>query len=324
MNVLSLFDGMSCGRIALERAGIKVDNYYASEIDKHAILVSKDNWKDVRHVGDVTKVSYKDGVLHTENGNFYVGKIDLLIGGSPCQDFSMARTMGVSGQESAGLLGKKSSLFYHYMRLKDEVEPTNFLLENVRMKKDSKSALDSYLGVSGVEVNSSLVSFQHRRRYYWSSIPFNVPSDRGVSFQDFKEVESSDIDVYRVNPTPSRVSMWRSGEGRNSASGGCGNVTHKDKVYCLTTKQDRSPNSGLVSHGEFCRYLTRGELEQAQTVPLGYTKSVSYNQAQAVLGNGWTVDVIAHILMGLVTPEKAVYQHVQEDMFKDMAEEVAV
>ena len=92
--------------------------------------------------------------------------------------------------------------------------------------------------------------------------------------------------------------MWSGGKGENSL-GSCANVTYADKIYCLTTKQDRSPNSGLVEYEDFCRYLTRGELEQAQTLPIGYTKAISYNQAQAVLGNGWTVDVVAHILSNL-------------------------
>lgn len=106
------------------------------------------------------------------------------------------------------------------------------------------------------------------------------------------------MSFYKVNRTPSREKMWSGGKGGNGL-GSCANVTHSDKIYCLTTKQDRSPNSGLIEYEDFCRYLTRGELEQAQTLPIGYTKAISYNQAQAVLGNGWTVDVIAHIFKGL-------------------------
>lgn len=127
INVLSLFDGMSAGRIALERAGIPVNQYYASEIDKHAIKVSKTNWTDVVHIGDVTKVSYKDGVLHTENGDFNVGSIDLVIGGSPCQSISnLGKGEGLDG---------KSGLFWHFHRLISEVNPKNFILENVSGNK---------------------------------------------------------------------------------------------------------------------------------------------------------------------------------------------
>lgn len=299
MNVLSLFDGMSCGRIALERVGIKVDNYFASEIDKNAIKVSKHNYPDITHIGDVSKVSYKDGTLFTENGQYQV-EIDLIIGGSPCQDFSVARATGVHGEKPKGFDGAKSSLFYEYLRILEEVTSCNsnvkWLLENVKMKKESKERLDKYLGVEGIYINSNLVSYQNRPRYYWSNIPFSVPGDREVSFQDFKE--GGDLSFYKVNRTPSREKMWSEGRGQNKI-GQCANVTHSDKIYCLTTKQDRSPNSGLVEYEDFCRYLTRKELEQAQTVPVGYTDILSYTQAQAVLGNGWTVSVVAHIFEGL-------------------------
>lgn len=297
MNVLSLFDGMSCARIALERSGIKVDKYFASEIDKNAIKVSKANWQDIIHIGDVTKVSYSNGILHTENGDFEV-VIDLLVGGSPCQNFSSLRAMGNHGTtESQGLEGEKSKMFYEYLRIKDECKPPQWMLENVKMKKESKEALDNYLGVQGQLINSSLVSYQKRSRYYWTNIPFDIPEDKGISFQDYRERVG--VSQYKVNKTASRIRMWNDGKGDNSM-GSCGNVTHRDKVYCLTTKQDRCPNSGLVEYEDFCRYLTRGELEQAQTVPLGYTDCLSYGQASAVLGNGWTVAVIVSIFQGLV------------------------
>lgn len=301
MNVLSLFDGMSCGRIALDRIGVQVDNYFASEIDKHAIKVSKDNWSDIIHIGDVTKVNFKDGVLYTEHGSYTVGKIDLLIGGSPCQDFSTAKAFGQHGETPKGLEGTKSGLFYHYLRILNEIKEDNpevkWLLENVKMKKESKEQLDNYLGVEGVYINSDLVSFQKRARYYWSNIEFDVPQDKGVSFQTFKSKEG-DLSEYKMNRTPSRERMWNNGNGGNSSSS-CANVTRSDKIYCLTTKQDRCPNSGLVEYEDFCRYLTRTELELAQTIDVGYTDCLSYNQACAVLGNGWTVDVICHILKGL-------------------------
>lgn len=307
MNVLSLFDGMSCGRIALNRLGIKVDKYFASEIDKHAIKVSKHNWSDVIHIGDVTKVTYKGGILYTEAGQYEI-KIDLLLGGSPCQDFSTAKAFGQHGETPKGLEGTKSGLFYQYLRILSEIKNENpnvkWLLENVKMKKESKEQLDDYLGVEGVYINSDLVSFQKRARYYWSNIQFDVPKNKGVSFQTFKS--KGDLSQYKVNRTTSRERMWNGGKGRNSANYGCGNsstscanVTYSDKIYCLTTKQDRCPNSGLVEYEDFCRYLTRTELELAQTVDVGYTDCLNYNQACAVLGNGWTVDVICHILKGL-------------------------
>lgn len=295
MNVLSLFDGMSCGRIALERAGIKVDKYFASEVDKNAIKVSKYNNKDIIHIGDVKKVSYNNGVLYTENGNFKV-EINLLIGGSPCQDFSPLRAMGMHGEDNKGLNGDKSGLFYEYLRIKKEISPKNWLLENVKMKNASKTLLDLYLEVEGKLVNSSLVSFQKRARYYWTNINFEIPTDQCISFQD--HIQVIDVGRYKVPKTKSRIKMWGGGEGNNSM-GACANITKAEKVYCLTTKQDRCPNSGLVQYEDFCRFLTQQELEMAQTVPVGYTSCLSYNQAQAVLGNGWTVDVIAHIFRAM-------------------------
>jgi site-specific DNA-cytosine methylase len=162
LNVLSLFDGMSAGMIALERANILVSSYYASEIDKHAIKVSQANYPEIIRIGDVTKVSYSDGMLTTENGTFYVGKIDLLIGGSPCQSISNAG-MG------EGLQGK-SKLFYEYLRVLKEVSPTNFLLENVVGKKEAIDTITSLVGVQPIKINSNLVSAQNRNRYYWTDI----------------------------------------------------------------------------------------------------------------------------------------------------------
>lgn len=297
LNVLSLFDGLGGARIALDRLGFKVDNYFASEVDKHAIKVAQHNWDDIQHIGDVTKVSYLNGYLSTEVGTFYVGKIDLLTGGSPCQNFSSAAAMGSSENSRTGLDGEKSALFYHYLRIKEEIEAENpnliFLLENVKMKKECKADLDSFLKVEGVYIDSKLVSYQKRIRGYWSNLNLTQPEDRNISFQDFKEY--GNLDQYKLNATPSRLRMWSDGNG-NGGHKNCLNITHLDKINCLTTKQDRCPNSGLVQYQDFCRYLTRSELEQAQTVPIGYTDCLSYNQACAILGNGWCIDVICHIL----------------------------
>lgn len=297
MKVLSLFDGMSCGQIALDKLGIKFDGvnnkYFASEIKKHAINVTKHNYPNTIHIGDVTKISYKDGTLYTENGERKVGKIDLLMGGSPCQDFSLLKANG------KGLEGDKSKLFYEYLRLLKEINPKYFLLENVKMKEASKNQLDEYLKVEGMEINSRLVSFQNRPRFYWSNLDFTIPEDRHISFQFYKDIDFEYCNQFKVNKTPSRERMWNNGNGRKSI-GNCHNVTFSDKVYCITRKQDRAPNSGLVEHGDFCRYLTRRELELAQTVPVGYTDILSYSQAQDVLGDGWTVDVITHILKNIL------------------------
>ena len=297
MNVLSLFDGISCGHIALERARIKVDNYFASEIKKHAIAVTQKHFPNTIQIGDVTKVKYKDGILYTENGVFKVGKINLLIGGSPCQNFSVARACMY---EIDGLKGDKSKLFYEYLRILKEVNPDYFLLENVKMKKESYEELNGYLGVKGIPINSELVSFQKRPRIYWSNIPnITIPEDKHINFQDYKDTDYDYCSQFKVKRTPSRERMWNNGQGRNSTIKSCANVTNSNKVYCLTRKQDRCPNSGLIEFDDFCRYLTRREIELAQTLPIGYTDDLTYNQMQDVCGDGWTVDVIAHILKNL-------------------------
>lgn len=301
MNVLSLFDGISCGKLALERAGFKDFTYYASEIDKNAIKCSQDNHKNIIRLGDVTKVSYSNGVLHSENGAFNVGKIDLLIGGSPCQSFSAAN---IPFGKQIGLEGK-SGLFYQFLRILKEIQSENpsvsFLLENVRMKSESKEQLDKYLGVKGQYFNSELVSFQKRPRFYWTNWFWQLPKDKGVNFQDFKQ--QGELSDFMLREVPSHFEMWNDGKGRNGGLKACPNVTHAEKVHCITTRQDRSPNSGLIEYNGYCRQLTQRELELAQTLPVNYTKSISYRQAQAVIGNGWTVDAVAHIFEYLLVQD---------------------
>lgn len=169
MNVLSLFDGMSCGQIALERCGIKVDKYFASEIKKHAIKVTKHNYPDTIHIGDVTKVRYSNGILHTESDSYEIN-IDLLLGGSPCQDLSRMNTT------VAGLLGEKSRLFWEYHRIYTEIKRENpnmyFLFENVASAPADDLAIISkaFGGILGVRINSALVSAQMRDRIYWTNI----------------------------------------------------------------------------------------------------------------------------------------------------------
>lgn len=288
-NVLSLFDGMSCGQLALNRAGIKYDNYYASEIKPAAIKVTQSHFPNTIQLGDVTKLDISK-----------LPKIDLLIGGSPCQDFSLLKAQG------KGLEGDKSKLFYQYLRILKELKPKYFLLENVRMKKESEEQLNQYLGVKGLHINSELVSYQKRPRIYWTNIPsVCVPQDRNINFQDYKETNYDICKQYELSKSSSHIKMWNDGRGRIKCEKNnfetrrsSQNVTYAKKIYCLSTKQDRSPNSGLIEFDNFCRFLTRSELEQAQTVPIGYTDCVSYNQAQDLLGDGWTIDVITHILEG--------------------------
>ena len=293
ITVLSLFDGISCGHIALERSGIPVKAYYASEIKDIAIKCTMEHYPDTIQIGDVTKVSFADGVLHTEKGNFEVGEIDLLIGGSPCQDFSSLKM--INNHLTLGLRGMKSRLFYEYLRLLHEVNPKYFLLENVKMSREREQMLNDYLGVKAIHINSALVSYQNRPRFYWTNIPgVEEPQDRHVNFQDYIERDVEKCRPYKVNRTPSREKMWNEGRGHKYL-GSCYNVTNSNKIYCITRKQDRFPNSGLVEFEDFCRYLTRAEIERGQTLPIGYTDCLTYNQMQDVCGDGWTIDVISHI-----------------------------
>lgn len=283
MKVLSLFDGISCGRLALQRASIPVEKYYASEIKPIAIKVVKKHFPDTIQLGDVTKLDLKE-----------IGEIDLLIGGSPCQDLSIANVAHGGNQE--GLDGKKSSLFYEYVRILKQVKPKYFLLENVAtMKQKDKDIITSILGVEPIAINSNLVSYQNRNRYYWTNIPnVTIPEDKGIDFQDYIEKDYEECKKVKVNKTPSRIKMWG-----NGIDGQCPNVTNSNKINCITCRQDRWKNAGLIEFEDFCRFLTRRELEQGQNLPIGYTDCLTYNQAANVIGDGWTVDVIAHIFKGL-------------------------
>ena len=289
MNVLSLFDGISCGKVALDRVGININKYFSSEICKNAIKCSEQNHPNIIKLGDIT--NWK---------NWDLPKIDLIIGGSPCQDFSQAKAI-LSVKN--GLGGDKSKLFYQYLEILRTIKCYNpnikFLLENVKMSKNSEKQLNNYLGVDGVHINSKLLSYQNRPRIYWTNIgKIDQPYDKNISFQDYIDTDINYCKKFKVNNTPSRKKMWGDGVGRGNLKS-CKNVTNADKINCLTLKQDRSPNSGLIEFDNFCRYLTTNELEQAQNLPKGYTSMLSKNQSEKVLGNGWTVDVIAHIFKDL-------------------------
>ncbi len=283
MNVLSLFDGISCGQIALERAGIKVEKYYASEIKPSAIKCTQTNYPNTIQLGDVTKLDLNK-----------IDKIDLLIGGSPCQDLSIANVINRGNQDE--LDGKKSSLFFEYVRILKQLKPKYFLLENVaNMKNKDKELISNILGVETIKINSNLVSYQNRSRYYWTNIP-NVtePQDKNIDFQDYICKEHEKCKEFKVNKTASRIKMWG-----NGIEGSCPNVTHANKINCITCRQDRWKNAELIEFEDFCRFLTTEELEQGQTLPIGYTKMLTKNQAADVIGDGWTVDVIVHILKNI-------------------------
>lgn len=280
INVLSLFDGMSCGQIALGRAGVKVGNYFASEIDKYAIQVAKANYPNTIHIGDVTKVRYDNGVLYTENGEYNVGKIDLVIGGSPCQGFSFAG-------KQLNFDDPRSALFFEWLRICHEVCPDYFMLENVKMKKEFQDVISEHLGVEPILINSSLVSAQNRERLYWTNIP-NVtqPKDKGILLKDIIEIGTGKKLSKQTAQRPRTLRNYRS---------------ENQKTFCmLATMWKGSQSNGMtVIDDNGLRNITPLECERLQTVPDNYTDIVSNSQRYKMLGNGWTVDVIAHIFKGL-------------------------
>lgn len=279
LNVLSLFDGISCGQIALERAGIKVENYFASEIDKYTIQITQKNYPNTKQIGSVVDVKGSD-----------LPKIDLLIGGSPCQSFS---TMGLYREEMGDKVGfeGKSGLFWEYVRILKEAKPKYFLLENVVMKKEWEDLISEALGVKPIKINSALLSHQRRNRLYWTNIP-NVkqPIDLGL---DFRNIIETDVDE-KYYLTKRAVERVREKQGFDL-------VANKSKcLFATYYKNNSNSREGQIveSNGRL-RRLTPKECEILQTLPIDYTKGLSDTQRYKAIGNGWTVDVIAHIFGGL-------------------------
>ncbi len=311
MNILSLFDGISCGRVALERAGIKVDKYYASEIDKYAIKISEKNYPDIIHLGDVN--NWKEWNLP---------KIDLIMGGSPCQGFSRAGK-GLNFEDP------RSKLFFEFVNILNFYKPKYFLLENVLMKKESVDVITEYLGVEPVMINSSLVSAQNRKRLYWANFEITQPEDKGIFIKDILESDVKPIVLHNLyggfKETKPRVFTEKSPTIRTSAGGGhipsavkVGNLYEKGGqngvIYStegkspslvagtgITGRKISSGNSPkmYISQNKAWRRLSPVECERLQTLPDNYTEGVSDTQRYKGIGNGWTVDVIAHIFRKL-------------------------
>jgi len=342
MNVLSLFDGMSCGQIALERAGIKVDNYYASEIDKFAIQVTQKNYPNTKHIGDVTKVKGID-----------FPKIDLIIAGSPCQGFSFA------GKQLA-FEDPRSVLFFEFIRILKECRKLNpnikFLLENVRMKKEYEKVITDFVGVQPQMICSSIFTAQQRKRLYWSNIStikrldnldytnFCLPNDKGLKLIDILEnsknkfavevskqkrngthilesaftgksnslttfAHNSMVGIFPIDDSfylnddqvkkskkYKQAKTFKTGNSRGSMPFP-NNLNWKS--LCLTTTNGGSRVVNFVDDGFGVRRLIPIEWERLQTVPENYTDCVSNSQRYRMLGNGWTVDVIAHIFKNI-------------------------
>lgn len=324
MNVLSLFDGMSCGRIALERAGIEVTKYYASEIDKCATKVSEDNYPDIIRLGDVTK---------WQTWDIDWSSIDLVTGGFPCQAWSMAG-------KQLGDKDERGMLFWTMLDVMKKVREHNpkahFLIENVKMKKEFEEYITHHteqaLGeVHKILINSALVSAQNRNRYYWTSFKCNQPYDKGIVLVDILESgavdrEKSwciDANYFKGGNLKSYFEKHRrqlvfcgamcgryvvDGKRQDSRMLTAGltkqriEVRYDGKTNALTTVQkDNNVVYGANGNSYYdldeikYRKLTPIECERLQTVPYNYTAHVSNTQRYKMLGNGWTVDVIVHL-----------------------------
>lgn len=311
LKVLSLFDGMSGGQLALQDLGLTPDQYeyYASEIKPHGIKVTKENFPNTIHLGDVTKVRFEEGVLYSENGNFEVGEFDILIGGSPCQNFSIS----CAKEKRLGLEGEKSKLFYEYLRILKEVNPKYYLLENVAsMNKDSKSQLDEYMGVEGVKINSKLFVGALRSRIYWTNFNFDKNiKDMGVTYQS--ALNSGYVDREKSKcliESYSRPSVDKLSLTRRTMETGFMPVVYESKEHYekliehynqhykgLSAKEvDAIRDSIDNSIYNGVRVLNSHEMERLQGVPVGYCDCVTRNEAASLLGDGWTTPVISHIM----------------------------
>lgn len=296
MKIISTFDGMSCVQIVLKNLGIEDYEIYASEIDTHAIRVCKDNFPNTVNIGDVTKVSYRDGKLKTELGDFNVGKVDLFVGGSPCQSLS-----GLG--DGSGLEGK-SGLFFHWLRIRDELLKENnkllWLLENVKpRKKEWKQQLDEAVGEVGILVDAKEFLPIRRPRYFWFNWDYTQHPTRRKHLKDIllSEGENSSNKL-----TPGRK-KWVHGESSNHCfAKGYASIHDQDsnessQLQCLTARSEGSWNSNYIkrSSGEVTK-LSPEEYEGLQGVPLGYTSVVRSSQRYKMLGNGWCIPVVQSIL----------------------------
>jgi DNA (cytosine-5)-methyltransferase 3A len=288
MNVLSLFDGMSCGQIALNQLGFKVDNYFASEIDEYAIKIAKKNFPNIIHIGDVLKVKGSE-----------LPKIDLLIGGSPCQGFSFAG-------KQLNFNDPRSALFFEFVRLLKETNPKYFLLENVRMKTEYQDVITEHLNwIEPIAINSSLVSAQNRNRLYWTNIPnVDQPEDKKIVLKEImQDLPFKDgLLKYTYNKKDFKLGSLCHHIGTANLKGG----QQLKRVYAETGK---SPTLTTISGGcqekkvsnnkGLWRELSPIEYERLQTVPDNYTEGVKKSARYTMLGNGWTVDVIKHIFRNM-------------------------
>jgi len=312
INVLSLFDGIACGQIALERAGIPVGTYYASEIDSYVIEITQKNYPNTIQLGDVTHIDFTQ----------FEGKIDLIMGGSPCQDLSIAG-------KRAGLQGERSGLFYKFVEALSVIKPRYFLFENVAsMKQEDKDKITQLLGVEPILINSALVSAQQRKRLYWTNIPnITQPEDKHIYLENIVEPDTlidrdkSHAILTSIGNTTGRE-YFKKNQGQlvyiaimlSNIYGGFQEKKPRvkvDKSFCIRTARGGGHIPSLIIEGktkeislenfkQCIRKVTPLECERLQTLPDNYTAygvngKISNTQRYKCIGNGWTVDVIAHI-----------------------------
>jgi len=288
MKVLSLFDGISCARVSLDRANIPVSSYHSCEIDKNAIKVSQKNYPDIVQCGSV--INYH----HHEKPN-------LLIGGSPCTDLSIAK------KDREGLEGSRSSLFWEFVRIKNETNPDFFILENVAsMPKKDKDIITNALNVEPVLFNASLVSAQSRKRLFWTNITFELPDDKGIVLKDILQPPADVDDRFTIKNKTYTTTATSTDHSRLVKLGHVGNSdAQANRIYDTSGKSvtlsanggGLGAKTGLIRVGrEIIRKLTPIECERLQGLPDNYTDNIANTNRYKALGNAFNVDVVAHIL----------------------------
>lgn len=285
LNVLSLFDGISCGQVALERANIKVNNYYASEINKNSITVTMDNYPSTIQLGDIE--NYK-------NWDIDWGSINLLMGGSPCQGFSFAG-------KQLNFNDSRSKLFFTYVEILNHIRRFNpnvkFLLENVKMKKEFQDVISDYLKVEPILINSNLLTAQNRPRLYWTNIAkIPLPINKGIKLKDI--IEENGNYVY-IDDEKTKRREYKENYLQYDING-LGHGSQDQRAYYLNGKHGCLDTGACGKAKLLCedgrvRKLTRVEVERLQSLPDNYTKAISEGEAKNRCGDGWTVDVIVYI-----------------------------
>ncbi|WP_165769084.1 DNA cytosine methyltransferase [Virgibacillus profundi] len=294
MRILSLFDGISVAQVALEKAGITYNEYFASEINKDSITVTKDNYPNTVHIGDVTKID--KSIISN------LGKIDLLVGGSPCQGISRSKNGRLN------LDDPRSKLFFEYVRIRDWIIKNNnpdvkFLLENVKPNKETLEIMNEHMGCEATEIDSVLVSAQRRKRLYWTNIYFgDLPEDKGIKIKDivydntYKVFQDERIENTKTF-TKNYVKWDISGKGYGSQQD---RAYYLDGTMCTIPKQQTESKTSIYLGGDKYRRSHPIEIERMQNLPDNYTSIIkSPNKRMGLCGDGWTADVVAHMFKGL-------------------------